>query len=451
MSGSGISAQWLAQHISGNTSREIRSGVAHLIESGEVPPGTRLPTIRDLARELDAKVSAVTDAWSHLRRESLLETSRRGGTRVTSATSVVAAPAVEPFHGWNGVELIHALPDVLLVPDTAAIFADSVNPGRAVSQLHLDPLLNNALRTVWPVPAGSFAVLPSGKSAVLMTLRAIFARGAKVVAAESPGLIRTRGAVEQFGTSPVPIEVDEHGPVPESLKDALHEGADVIIFQPSGQIPLGARLTEDRRDTLADIISDGGFAPWIVEDDASSGLFEAASLGPVFPEKTVRIGQFWRAFGADVAITVVGGASSVIDHVREQQRDVGIQVSGLLQSVLAKLLTDEKTRLQAEFAASVYQQRHEELAIALGRHGLTVESFGGLFAWIPVASESSTIAHLSALGIRVQSGQVAQLTESSQGHLRIATTRLPDDPALIDDLAATIALASSGQTLVDVE
>ena len=74
-----IAPDWLARQIPGTRAEDVHTAVSGLISSGALLPGTHLPTIRQLADHLDTKVSAVTDAWTMLRRDGLVETRRRGG------------------------------------------------------------------------------------------------------------------------------------------------------------------------------------------------------------------------------------------------------------------------------------------------------------------------------------------------------------------------------------
>lgn len=452
MSGPVVSSKWLARRITGTGARDVSAGVANLIDSGELPSGTRLPTIRSLAAELDAKVSSVTGAWVYLRREGLVETRRRGGTLVRGRQSAGQGAAAAPFAGWAAVEMIQALPDIALVPDTAPVFAASVDPGRPLGQaLMIDPVLHSRLEEEWPYQAGSFAVLPSGHAALLMTLRATRAAGATAVAAETPGLLRSSTIITGLTDERFAVEGDSEGPLPESLDRALGAGARVLVYQPSGRVPTGSCLTPRRRDVLADVLRAHGGRTWIVEEDASSGLFDAASLGTLFPERTIRISQFWRALGADVAVIAVGGPAPIVDRIREEQRAGGVRVSGLLQSVLARLLSDAGMARKVVFAGRVYTRRHDMLAAGITSRGVQVHSHGGLFVWIPVADELRAVADLAALGVRVQAGSRAYLDPPADPHIRVATTRLPDDSGLLDDLAAVIAGAASGRALVDAE
>src|SRR5690348_4940068 len=77
-----IDAAWLAERIGDRTARGIAASMTTLIRSGELPAGTRLPTVRGLAAELGVSPGTVADAWSTLRRHRAVSAQRRRGTIV---------------------------------------------------------------------------------------------------------------------------------------------------------------------------------------------------------------------------------------------------------------------------------------------------------------------------------------------------------------------------------
>jgi aspartate/methionine/tyrosine aminotransferase len=62
--------------------------------------------------------------------------------------------------------------------------------------------------------------------------------------------------------------------------------------------------------------------------------------------------------------------------------------------------------------------------------------------WVPVADESEALVTLAAHGIAAVPGSRYQVS-ASEPHLRIATSRLPEDPARAAEIAEVIALAAA--------
>ncbi|GAA4325691.1 hypothetical protein GCM10023178_38060 [Actinomadura luteofluorescens] len=81
-------AAWLAERIGDRTARGIAAAMTGLIRGGEIPAGTRLPTVRGLAAELGVSPGTVADAWATLRRHRVVSAQRLEASRfVTCAWS----------------------------------------------------------------------------------------------------------------------------------------------------------------------------------------------------------------------------------------------------------------------------------------------------------------------------------------------------------------------------
>lgn len=442
-----VEAEWVARHVVERGRRGIHDAIAALIDSGELPPQTRLPTVRDLAGAVGVTASTVAEAWSALRREGYVQTRRRGGTAVIGP----AATATRSFEGWTPIELMHAQPDAALLPSIDRALASAVHPGR---RLFAGDTVTASVESVvgerWPFVAEQFTTVPTGNLALRLALRAASSpRG--LVAVEDPTLLRSVTALAHLGIDAVPVSGDDSGPLPASLAAALAQGASVFVYQPHGGIPVGRRLTPERRDALAEVLSASDPAPWIVEEHPAGGLCDEWDLGPslgtALPARTVRLTQYWRAYGTDLEFSVLGGSRELIAPIVEAQTERGLRTSPLLQDALAALLVDPDARSAVRTAAATYERRRRALAAALSPLGLRDEAVSGLFCWIPVADEQRTVAHLSALGVHVVAGATSRVGPRDRQHVRVAVTRLPDDPLHVEELAAAIALAAGDGVL----
>jgi DNA-binding transcriptional regulator YhcF (GntR family) len=61
---------------------QIRTQIAAQVASGELPPGTKLPTVRALAATLGVAVNTVARAYRELEHSGAVTTGRRNGTVV---------------------------------------------------------------------------------------------------------------------------------------------------------------------------------------------------------------------------------------------------------------------------------------------------------------------------------------------------------------------------------
>ncbi|EMD26405.1 GntR family transcriptional regulator [Amycolatopsis azurea] len=65
--------------------RQVRDQVVHLITTGALAPGTRLPPIRQLARDLALASGTVARAYRELEEDGWVQTARARGTVVAEA------------------------------------------------------------------------------------------------------------------------------------------------------------------------------------------------------------------------------------------------------------------------------------------------------------------------------------------------------------------------------
>lgn len=69
--------------------RQLTSQLKEQIVSGEFPPGSHFPTVRDLAAEADVNPNTMQRAMTQLEAEGLLVTNRTAGRTVTEDTEII--------------------------------------------------------------------------------------------------------------------------------------------------------------------------------------------------------------------------------------------------------------------------------------------------------------------------------------------------------------------------
>ena len=72
---------------------QLRTQIIEGVRDGRLPPGTKLPTVRDLAHQLKMAVNTVARAYRELETAGMLETRGRFGTFVARVDPADAAMA----------------------------------------------------------------------------------------------------------------------------------------------------------------------------------------------------------------------------------------------------------------------------------------------------------------------------------------------------------------------
>ncbi|UGT44368.1 aminotransferase class I/II-fold pyridoxal phosphate-dependent enzyme [Nocardia yamanashiensis] len=460
--GAAFDAAELRADVHDRTAAGIAGAVGRRIRSGALAPGTRLPTVREVARELKVSPATVTQAWRALAAAGVIVARGRAGTFVNADPHPAGPPAAggryRRLHPHSDstfrIDLSRGVPDPALLPDlTAALRAlggdDSIDD---LSATYLGdavlPELERLVRADWPGRAERLTVLDGALDAVDRLLSAHVRLGDTVVV-ENPCFPPFLDLLGRLGARPVPVAMDGCGLLPHELAIALATATPAaVLLQPRAQNPTGASLSAQRVRELADVLADAavtaGSSPPIIEDDHSSGIAHAPlrSLAARLPGRTVHIRSYSKSHGADLRLAVVGGPAALLDPVVERRMLGPGWSSRLLQRVLVHMLTDSAARDTVAGARTAYRARSEALRKALSQHGIPVARADGINLWVPVADENAAMISLAAAGIKAAPGGPFEVTEHPEtDHLRLTVAAL--HRADVDELAAHLATAAA--------
>lgn len=438
-----IEAETLARHLSERSPNGIAEQVRELISAGTLSGGMRLPTVRDLATEIGVSVGTIAQAWSLLRESNLVETRRRGGTRIVEPGDV-GGPN---FRSWSGVDLLHCSPDQRLLPSLEEGLVRSLKqpPLHSWSRDHILPELQRAVeKKLGHHPEGvrprSFAAVSSGTEGLWLATRSVTSSGDRIAVEEpaSPGYL---SVPKSLGLHTIGIPVDEHGPVPEALRQALDAGAVAFVHSPGGAFSPRHILSPERAQELAEVLRPSPETV-IIEEDPLGPLAEtpfAQSLDALLPERTLRVIGFERAYGMDLRTAVMTGPKQLIAGAIAERSGGVSSNSRILQNTLAFLLRDPSAARRLGSARTRYANRRRMALEAFTEAGLTAHAGPSSWAiWVQVPDERTAALTLSAQGIVTDVGTSSHMTDQPTGLLRISCAQLPEDRDLLDGLAQLI-------------
>lgn len=430
------------------TPHGIAAAVARLITSGELAPGDRLPTVRELALDLGVSPATVSHAWHALSGIGLIVSRGRSGSFVMAAHRRWLPPRFQGLAGQleaTRLDLSSGTPDPQLLPALGPALSRVAE--RAGTASYLDqpviPELETVLKMGWPYEVQAITVVDGALDALSRAMELVIRFGDRVVV-EDPGFPPIFDLLDHFGAVRVPVGLDEYGMRPDLLAEALHLGPTAILLQPRAQNPTGRSLTKARAEELARVIRRSRQASdaIVIEDDHSGEIAVApdVSLGTWLPHQVLHIRSFSKSHGPDLRIAAIGGPIEIIDRLVARRILGPGWTSRMLQTILHDLLTDSTSIFEVNDARRIYRSRQRRLSEALAAAGVKLAPSDGINTWLEVADERSAIVHLAAAGIRVAAG--TPFEASTSGHfVRVTAGQARGGFDWIADQLATAARA----------
>ena len=402
----------IAAAVEESTPHGIAATVARLITSGDLAPGDRLPTVRELALELGVSPATVSHAWQALSSVGLIVSRGRSGSFVMAAPRKWLPPRFQGLAGQleaTRLDLSSGTPDPQLLPALGPALSRVAE--RAGTASYLDqpviPELEAVLRSSWPYPVEAITVVDGALDALSRAMETVVRFGDRV-AVEDPGFPPIFDLLDHFGAVRVPVGLDEHGMRPDLLREALTLRPSAILLQPRAQNPTGRSLTTARAEELASVIRRSRHASdaIVIEDDHSGEIAIArdVSLGSWLPGQVLHIRSFSKSHGPDLRIAALGGPTELIERLVARRILGPGWTSRMLQRILYDLLIDSTSISEVNDARRIYRSRQQRLSDALAAHGMTLPPSDGINTWLEVADERSAIVQLAAAGIRVAAG-----------------------------------------------
>jgi DNA-binding transcriptional MocR family regulator len=436
------------------SARGIAAAVSRLVTAGTLPAGTRLPTVRAVARELGISPTTVSEAWRSLARAGAIQTRGRSGTFVRTPAvprqrlrfaAVTPRPTTLPRDFSTGV------PDHDLLPHLAEPLRRVGDSRLTTSYLDAPvlPALEEVLRARWPFPPESLTVVDGALDA-LDRITAATVRFGDHVLVEDPAFPPMLDLLDAVGATVVGVPVDAHGMRPDALRAALAAHSPVAVYlQPRAHNPTGASMGAARVEELAAALREHPDT-LVVEDDHAGDIATAApvSLGRLLPGRTVHVLSFSKSHGPDLRLAAVGGPADLIAPVTDRRLLGPGWSSRLLQAVLVELLTDPAIVDQIRSARTAYAQRRAAMLAALSARGARATADDGINLWLEVADQQFALLCLAAHGIAVAPGAPFEVNPSGTDHLRVTVGLVRDGFEELADLlveAAGTAPAGSGR------
>ncbi|MCC3770164.1 aminotransferase class I/II-fold pyridoxal phosphate-dependent enzyme [Streptomyces sp. UNOC14_S4] len=435
--------------IEGRRAADISTSVERAIAAGLLAPGEPLPPIRELAVELDVNPNTVGAAYRMLRDRGVIETAGRRGSHVRRrpASTPRELIRVEAPEGVRDVSTGN--PDPALLPPLGEAFAAATARAAERPMLYGAPAVDTELERMARaafaedgVPEGPIAVTSGALDGMERALAAHLRPGDEV-AVEDPGWGSLLDLVAALGLRPVPVPVDDDGPLPEEADRALRRGARALIVTDRAQNPTGAALGEERARELRAVLADHPHV-LLVEDDHGHGIVDVP-LRPLAgsTDHWVVVRSVAKAYGPDLRLAVLTGDAVTVDRVRGRQRLGPGWVSRLLQDAVVHLWRGGAVDPVA--VAASYGRRRNALVEALRERGVAAHGRSGMNVWLPVPDETAAVARLLHAGWAVAPGARFRLASPPGVRLTVSPLAMHEIGPVADALASATGPVPAGR------
>lgn len=300
--------------------RQLYDGIKKMILNNTLQSGTKLPSTRLLAGELQISRTVTVEAYEQLLAEGYIEAREGSGTYVGEGIAYQRQTHEPNVEDLNDNKLLYPVADGCIsfragVPDLNSVPLDrwsklyrevvssaelnSVDYQNPQGMYELRSSILEYLKRVRGVDASPRNVIITGGAAQAFSLLSFLLDVEDYVMVENPASIGLVQTLVTNGMSYVPIDVDEDGIVTELLcEEQRKRPPKLIITTPSHQFPTGVVLPIKRRIELIKYAAAND--AYIVEDDYDSefrydgGPIQA--MQSIEPDRVIYVGTFSKTF-----------------------------------------------------------------------------------------------------------------------------------------------------------
>lgn len=441
--------------------------------AGLQPPGTRLPSMRQLQQRFHVSALTVQRALSTLASRGLLVTRPGSGTftaagrpqpRTGDMNWQTLALGSRPSLGAEMEDLLAPSPPGLH-PLASAFLDESLQPlgllaaaaARAARRPRgwtrpppdgVEELRSYLADELSPAyTADHVLVTAGGQAALAATCRYLASPGDPIVI-ESPTYIGALAAARAAGLVAVPVPVDQHGVLPDALADALTRSrARLVYLQPRHANPTGATLAVDRRKAVMQAVQRAG--AFLVEDDWVRDLDIDGPTPPPLAAldedgHVVYIRSLTKPVAAGLRVAALVARGPALTRLRRGRLADDLFVAPILQHTALEVLTAPGWNRHLAGLRRALRLRRDTLIGAVRRDlpdcELHLVPTGGAHLWVRLpdgSDEAAIVAAAHRQGIAVSPGSNYFPGEPAGPYLRLSYAAT--QPQTLADAIATLA------------
>lgn len=368
---------------------QLENELREAIRSGRLSAGERVPSSRELARELGVSRGLVQECYAQLLAEGFLSARTGSGTRVAEgAERRPAAPLPRPDRPRRlDVDFRMGTPDSNSFPRRDWMWAmrevmrtapaEAFGYGDPRGSRRLREVLAGYLRRVRRADADPelIVVCAGFAQGINLVLRVLANSGVRAVACENPGFSSDRANARRWGLEPATVTVDSDGIDVDELAATDARGAQLT---PAHQAPTGVVLAPHRRQALVRWADERDAT--IIEDDYDSEFrYDREPVGALqglAPHRVAMIGTVSKSLSPALRLGWILCPPSLLEAIVAEKQGDDRGSPMLEQLALATLIEAGRFDRHLRRMRGVYSSRRQALIDALAEHAPAVTLHG---------------------------------------------------------------------------
>jgi GntR family transcriptional regulator / MocR family aminotransferase len=361
----------------GTLGAQIEDQLRRAIREGALRAGVRVPSSRDLARQLGVSRRVASDAYGQLAAEGYLVL-RQGARPVVSDAAGAAlvegaldAPVRTPRYDFQT-----SVPDVSTFPRQAWLKAvrEALATMTDYELAYGDPRGVDALRATLSDYLGRVRgavadpgriVITSGYSQGLGVIcQTLAASGATRIAFENPCFTEQHEIAVRAGLEPVPVRVDDGGIRVDELERAA---VAAVVLTPAHQHPTGVVLAGDRRTALLAWLREHGTIA--IEDDYDAEYrYDRAAIGALQglePDRVIYAGSASKTLAPALRMGWLVVPHALVEAITHGKVLADRQTSRIEQHAFAGFLARGELDRHLRRMRARYRERRDALVASL--------------------------------------------------------------------------------------
>jgi GntR family transcriptional regulator/MocR family aminotransferase len=450
---------------------QIEDQLRQAIRGGALRPGARVPSTRDLARQLGISRRVVVDAYAQLGAEGYLSLRQGARPRVSQAPAAVAragrAATASPAARIR-FDFRPSVPDVSTFPRAA--WSRSLREAVAsITDAELgygDPRGVIALRSALADYLGRVRGVVADPERIVVTngytqglglvCQALANAGVKRIALEDSCNPEDAMVAARAGLEPVRVGVDESGARIEELERI---GAETVVLTPAHQHPTGVVLSGSRRALLLAWLRERNAVA--IEDDYDAEYrYDRAAVGALQgldPDRVTYAGSVSKTLAPALRLGWLVVPPRLLDAVVEQKILADRGTARIEQLAFADFLSRGELDRHLRRMRTRYRNRRDALlqalAVALPEAEVTGVAAGlHVTVRLPEGDDEQAICdHARRRQVEVEAmSEFRSLARDGSPALVLGYAQMPE-PAIragVRELAAAVWAARGGETAV---